>query len=369
MITKLITLTALVVFSFTSVKAQDKTCETPLEDSLLELNSITKCSIENNSDEKNSKKAPKINIQVSTKRRRVVRKRTVATGIASSDASHKIENIKEKASLVGSLDLSNEKTLENLPFGLVDQIPLFNECERSPISEQEKCFKKEISDHLRENFNYPESAYRNSIQGRVYTQFIIDETGKVADLKIRGPYKGLLLEKEAERIIKKLPEFKPGKHNGRKVKVKYNIPLNFKIPGRQPSNVKKVIKKVDFNAVDVIDFATVEQIPTFKICSNENDLGSDCFNREIINYVNQNFVYPQEAIIYQVQGKIITSFIIDKNGDIANIKTEGPDGTEILQRASKKLLQNLPPFVPATHQEERVNVKHSYPLNFILDIK
>lgn len=241
MIKKILLLIVFVAFQQAVMSQTNKTCETPIEDPLLELNSISKCSIEEEISKKPGAKAnssKKQNIKVST-RRRVVRKRTAVTGISTNTgATHKIANIKEKASLVGSLNLESEEFLENMPFNLVDEIPLFKKCENTPILEHEKCFKKEISNHIRKNFKYPEKAYSESIQGRVYAQFIIDKAGEVTELRIRGPYKGEILEKEVERIIKKLPNFKPGKQNGKAIKVKYGIPISFKIPGQKPSNVK-----------------------------------------------------------------------------------------------------------------------------------
>lgn len=236
MIKNLILLISLVVYQQAIVSQNSKTCNSPVEDPLLELNSITKCSIDEPINGVKNKGTKEISVKAPV-RRRVVRDREVVRGI-DNGSSRKIADIKEKASLVGSLNLKSEKILENVPFNFVEEIPLFKACESSPILEQQKCFKGQISNHIRKNFKYPETAYDNSVQGRVFAQFIIDTNGAVTDLRIRGPYKGELLEEEVKRIIMKLPKFKAGKHNGKTVKVKYGIPINFKIPGRKPSNVR-----------------------------------------------------------------------------------------------------------------------------------
>jgi len=234
MLKKTLLIIMIFVVAQQSIISQIKdTCDKPIEDPLMELNSITKCSIE---EEVDTKKSSSKNIQVST-RRRIVRKRDAAKGISNTSANHKIANIKDKASLVGSLELGTEGVLEKIPFNVVDEIPLFNACERSPISEQEKCFKQEISSHIIKNFKYPEKAYDKSIQGRVYIQFLINKIGDIEDIKVKGPKNGELLENEALRIINLLPKFKAGKHYGKKVKVKYGLPIAFKIPGRKRSNI------------------------------------------------------------------------------------------------------------------------------------
>ncbi|TYP96075.1 TonB family protein [Tenacibaculum adriaticum] len=346
------------------------TCDTPTDDPALDLNSITKCSIEDTKDDETSslasRKSKRVTIQVSS-RRRVVRKREAVTGVSDMGNSHKIADIKKKASLVGSLDLNSEDVVEKVPFNLVEEIPLFKSCEKVAIYEQEKCFKEEISNHVKKNFRYPADAYAKSIQGRVLVQFVIDKTGEVTDLNIRGPYKGEELEEEAKRIVSKLPKFKPGKHNGKAVKVKYGIPLSFRIPGKKPSNVKKAVKKVALESTSVINFADVETIPQFKDCKGSKGDGSDCFNRELVKHVEKYFSYPQEAIINDIEGKVYAYFVIDKNGEVINVQTRGPKGGEVLEEAAKKLVEKLPDFQPGLHNGKPANVKYAFPINFKLD--
>jgi len=343
--------------AFSQAKA-DETCDTPAGDPALDLNSITKCSV----DSKDSKEK-KITVEV-TSRRRVVRKRDAVTGVnSSSSTSNKLAALKKKASLVGNLDLSSEEVVEKVPFSLVEEIPLFEACEKVAIYKQEKCFKEEISNHIRKNFRYPQEAYEASVQGRVLVQFVINKTGEVTDLNLRGPYKGQLLEEEARRIVKKLPKFKPGMHNGKAVKVKYGIPISFKIPGKAPSNVKK-IKKFDENAKTVYNFTQVTAIPEFKKCGGNNSL--DCFNKELSKHVQKYFAYPEDAVRNNIQGKVTAYFVIDENGDIANIRTRGPKGAQILEEATKKLIEKLPHLKPANKNGKAVNVKYAFPINFRL---
>ena len=82
--------------------------------------------------------------------------------------------------------------------------------------------------YLSENIVYPKKALKKSITGRVLVQFIIDKTGKVVDVTVpRSIDKSL--DKEAVRVIKAMPNWKPGMKGGQPVKVKYTIPINFKL--------------------------------------------------------------------------------------------------------------------------------------------
>jgi len=79
---------------------------------------------------------------------------------------------------------------------------------------------------IAQNTNYPEIAKDNGIAGRVFISFVIDKDGKVTEVKLlRGvdPY----LDKEAIRVVKSMPAWKPGKQRGKNVKVSFQVPINF----------------------------------------------------------------------------------------------------------------------------------------------
>lgn len=85
-----------------------------------------------------------------------------------------------------------------------------------------------LGKYLSENIKYPKKALKKNISGKVFVQFIIDKTGKVIDVTVpRGVDKSL--DKEAVRVVKSMPNWKPGMKDGVPVKVKYTIPIVFKI--------------------------------------------------------------------------------------------------------------------------------------------
>ena len=65
------------------------------------------------------------------------------------------------------------------------------------------------------------------IQVRVFVQFTIGKDGSISGIRTRGPNKNL--EKEADRIISKLPRMKPGKLRGRPVRVPFSVPITFRL--------------------------------------------------------------------------------------------------------------------------------------------
>lgn len=121
--------------------------------------------------------------------------------------------------------LEEEVIVEDVPFAIIEDVPLFPGCEKVKKSERRDCFQENIQKHINKNFRYPEIAQEMGIQGRVIVMFIIDKDGSITGIRTRGPDKNL--EKEAERIISKLPTMIPGKQRGRPVRVPFSIPINF----------------------------------------------------------------------------------------------------------------------------------------------
>lgn len=80
--------------------------------------------------------------------------------------------------------------------------------------------------YLGTNIKYPENAKRSGKQGTVYVSFIINETGRVNDIKIlKSPAESL--SDEAHRVISNMPFWIPGSYNERNVKVQYYLPIRF----------------------------------------------------------------------------------------------------------------------------------------------
>ena len=81
---------------------------------------------------------------------------------------------------------------------------------------------------LSKNIKYPTIAQENGTQGRVTVQFVVNKDGSIVDAKvIRGvdPY----LDKEALRVIGTMPKWKPGMQRGKPVRVKYTVPVMFRL--------------------------------------------------------------------------------------------------------------------------------------------
>ena len=81
---------------------------------------------------------------------------------------------------------------------------------------------------LSRNLRFPASAQRNDVSGLVYVSFVISRDGAVTDVKI---LKGVeeACDAEAVRVVGKMPNWNPGRQNGRSVSVRYSIPIRFAV--------------------------------------------------------------------------------------------------------------------------------------------
>ena len=128
---------------------------------------------------------------------------------------------------VEEVEIEEDDLDVDVPFAVIEDVPIFPGCERVKKSKRRECFQEKMNKHIRKNFRYPEIAQEMGIQGRVYVNFIIGKNGEITNIRMRGPDKNL--EKEAQRIISKLPTMTPGAQRGRPVRVPFSIPITFRL--------------------------------------------------------------------------------------------------------------------------------------------
>lgn len=110
-----------------------------------------------------------------------------------------------------------EEEEEEVVFVIVETMPEFP-------GGQQALFK-----YLSENVKYPAIAQENGIQGRVICQFVVNKDGAIVDVEVVRSGGDPSLDKEALRVIKSMPKWKPGKQRGKAVRVKYTVPVNFRL--------------------------------------------------------------------------------------------------------------------------------------------
>lgn len=112
--------------------------------------------------------------------------------------------------------VEEEEVEEQQIFQVVEEMPEFP-------GGMAECMK-----FLAKDIKYPTIAQENGVQGRVIVQFVVNKDGTIVDpvvVRSVDPY----LDKEALRVIKAMPKWKPGKQRGKAVRVKYTVPVTFRL--------------------------------------------------------------------------------------------------------------------------------------------
>ena len=115
-----------------------------------------------------------------------------------------------------AVEVEEEEVEEQQIFQVVEEMPEFP-------GGMGECMK-----FLGKNIKYPQISQENGVQGRVIVQFVVNQDGSIVDpVVVRGvdPY----LDKEALRVISMMPKWKPGKQRGKAVRVKFTVPVMFRL--------------------------------------------------------------------------------------------------------------------------------------------
>lgn len=116
-----------------------------------------------------------------------------------------------------------------IPYAFIQQVPIYPGCENKKSNDaKRKCMSDKITKLVQRKFD-TELAGELGLTGKqvIRTEFKIDKTGHVIDIKARATHPKL--KEEAERVINKIPEMIPGKQNDKNVGVIYNLPIVFQV--------------------------------------------------------------------------------------------------------------------------------------------
>lgn len=116
-----------------------------------------------------------------------------------------------------SIPLENREIPEDEIFIIVEDMPEF------PGGEED------LRKFIAENVEYPEDAKAQKQEGKVFVKFVIDKEGNVRDAEIVNGTRFESLNNEALRVIKSMPQWKPGKQRGQNVNVSFTVPINFQL--------------------------------------------------------------------------------------------------------------------------------------------
>ena len=126
-------------------------------------------------------------------------------------------------------------------------------------------------EYLSKNVRYPEEAQKAAKQGRVIATFVVEEDGSITNTKVVRSIDPLL-DAEALRVISSMPNWIPGKQNGKPVAVKYTVPVTFKLDGATKAPQEKYILEIDGKEVDDSEIANIPSgnVANMEVVKGEN---------------------------------------------------------------------------------------------------
>jgi protein TonB len=129
---------------------------------------------------------------------------------------------------VEEIEVEEEEEDIEVPFSVIENVPVFPGCEKGSNDEKRKCMSSKIQKFVQKKFN-TDLAGDLGLTGRqrINVIFKIDKSGNVVGVRSRAPHPRL--EKEAARVINLLPKMKPGKQRGKPVTVPYSLPIIFQV--------------------------------------------------------------------------------------------------------------------------------------------
>jgi len=128
-----------------------------------------------------------------------------------------------------------EAFVERTPYGesiyrIVDEMPRFPGCENSnkPLALKNACAKDKLVNFIASELRYPEEAAKKGLEGMVLVSFVVGENGDIMMPEIKRDIGGKCGE-EALRVVNLMPNWVSGTHQGETVKVRFNLPINFRL--------------------------------------------------------------------------------------------------------------------------------------------
>ena len=115
-------------------------------------------------------------------------------------------------------------------YRIVDEMPRFPGCENSdkPTALKNACAKDKLVSFIASELRYPEAAAAEGLEGMVLVSFVVSENGDIMLPEIKRDIGGKCGE-EALRVVSLMPKWIPGVHEGETVKVRFNLPINFRL--------------------------------------------------------------------------------------------------------------------------------------------
>ena len=255
---------------------------------------------------------------------------------------------------------------DDLVFKIVEEMPRFYNysCETLPRDERKACADEAMFDFIAEKIEYPEEALEKGTEGVAVIWFVIEKDGQLTDIRaVRNPGDGT--GEEAVRVVKEYLQgrFLPGKQKGKAVRVKYNLPVKFRLDGgeeaEEPLTVGSDLKEI---------FVVVEEMPRYFSADCEEKpkhQRKECASEAMLERIYDKMVYPQQALDQNEEGVAVVQFVVLPDGQVTSINLVRDPGFGMGAEAERLVREYLTEgWVPGKQRGRPVAVRFNLPVKF-----
>ena len=207
--------------------------------------------------------------------------------------------------------LSLTALLISLPIFCQDDDPVYL------IANQMPAFRGNIQDYLKQSIQYPQEALEQEIEGRTIIRMIVNKDSTISDVTVGRSSGNELLDQEAVRVIEQMPKWIPGKNGGNVVRIRYTLPVIFRIP--------------------------VDALPEY--------VGG---NEAFFKYLKKKIKWSSGQTEPLVAQSVQCSFAIDEKGQISNVSIKQPTHYKDMDDKVLKAIESMPKWKPGLRNGKAV---------------
>lgn len=241
-----------------------------------------------------------------------------------------------------------------------------------------------LFEFIKNTMVYPAAAVKDSIQGRVIVQFIVEEDGSITNpvvVKSSGLNRNQAnssifnqLDAEAIRIISVMPKWNPGKVEGKPCRVRYNLPINFRIEYAQFKPAELKPGTVNSDRIVYAPNGDIVDVEGIYIPADTNDIYMVVEDppefpgglQALSDYLRDNIKYPEACRKDSIQGRVIISFVVEKDGSISSAEVI-KSVHEQLDAEALRVISAMPKWKPGKQRGKVVRVEYAIPIKYRLD--
>ena len=201
-----------------------------------------------------------------------------------------------------------------------------------------------LYDYMKNELRYPKKCRKAKIEGRSLVKYIVEKDGRITDVEILASSGNKQLDKEAVRVIKKMPRWIPATQDNAPVRSVFALPVIF--------NLDEYATPVD-NDKDVLLVA--EHLP-------EYPGGVPA----LLAYLKNEIHYPKKCWKAGIEGISIVTFVVRNNGKIKDVRIQHSSGNKLLDKEAIRVIKKMPKWEPGMHEGKNVNVMFTLPIKFRL---